>query len=443
MFKLIFWACILPCVALAVSPRTHAGNDELYYAIGGGQPIADAASNRTHTFSIGAGVSWQSNLTCSNFDMALSIENQLNGIQGEFQNLMGSVINSATGIVASLPAMAIQRLNPALYDLLQNGVLQATEEFNVSVASCEDMVAEVMGDSDTDVWRTLANTEFIRLEGSSGSADPLAAQERIQAGEAQDGGITWVGGVRRGGASQPALELIADTVRSGYNMQLNRAPDNSTSMVGECDDAPLCKVFNAPQRHADWAIQVLGERKIRTCKDCTPVENRSGMGLARALEQQKNDIETKLTALVGSDAAPSQAQLEAVSGGPSLKVTRRVIEAIRQEKATEQGVIVKRLASEMATNRVMEYALMTRRALLAGMTEPNIAAHPPAVKHITEKIHELGAEIENMVFEMRVRASLAGNMTQVLLQRSGARHSVPLLEERVSSQMDAGAVVRE
>ncbi|PIE39338.1 MAG: hypothetical protein CSA53_02045 [Gammaproteobacteria bacterium] len=156
------------------------------------------------------------------------------------------------------------------------------------------------------------------------------------------------------------------------------------------------------------------------------------MGLARALEQQKNDIETKLTALVGSDAAPSQAQLEAVSGGPSLKVTRRVIEAIRQEKATEQGVIVKRLASEMATNRVMEYALMTRRALLAGMTEPNIAAHPPAVKHITEKIHELGAEIENMVFEMRVRASLAGNMTQVLLQRSGARHSVPLRLARLA-----------
>lgn len=426
-----------------LSTDSKAANDELYYAIGGGQAVANAASNRSHTFALGAGASWNSNLTCGNFDMALSIENQLNGIQGEFQNLMGSVIESASGVVASLPAMAIQRLNPALYDLLQNGVLQATEEFNVSVASCEELVSDVMNDNDTDVWRQFANAEFIRFEGSSGTADPLEAQERIEAGEAQDSGVTWIGGVRHGGASQPAIEIVGDTIRSGYNLQLNRAPTNTTSMIGECRDAPLCQVFDSPSGQAQWAIQVLGERKVRTCKDCTPMENQSGMGLASALEQQKNDIETKLSILVASGEAPSQEQLAEVSGGPSLKVTRRVIEAIRQEKKTEQAVIVKRLASEMATNRVMEYALMTRRALLAGMTEPNIASYPVAVEHINKKVDELHAEIENMVFEMRVRASLAGNMTQTLLQRSNARYSVPLMEERLRSNMEAGGVVRE
>ncbi len=35
------------------------------------------------------------------------------------------MISSATGAVASLPAMVIQRANPGLYELLTNGTLQA------------------------------------------------------------------------------------------------------------------------------------------------------------------------------------------------------------------------------------------------------------------------------------------------------------------------------
>lgn len=43
---------------------------------------------------------------------------------------MGDVIQGATGAVASLPAMVIQRANPGLYDMLTNGVLQANVSFD-------------------------------------------------------------------------------------------------------------------------------------------------------------------------------------------------------------------------------------------------------------------------------------------------------------------------
>lgn len=434
-------ACLLLVSALtAVSAQ--AGNDELYYAIGGGQPIADASTNRSSTFKLGIGGSWDANLTCGNFDMGLSVENQLNGIKGEFKNLMGNVINAATGVVASLPALAIQRINPALYDLLQNGVLQATEEFNMSVASCEEVVTEVMSNSETDMWRQFSNTELWRQEGSTGTADPLDVEERIEAGEGQDNGVTWVAGTQRAGKSQPPVEIIGDTVRAGYNVLLNRAPDNTLSMVGSCGGAPLCQAFDAPQRQAEWAISILGERLIRTCKGCKPMETQSGMGLSRALLTVKKDIQTKLTALVASANAPSKSQLDEVSGGPALKVTRRVIEAIRDEKPTERGALVVRLAGEMAMSRTMEFALMTRRSLLAGMKEPNIGSYEPAQKYLHQAVAELDKEIENMLFEMDVRGKLAGNATYILLQRSAARATVPLIEKRPDSSMESGGVLK-
>jgi len=43
--------------------------------------------------------------------------------------MMNNIIQSATGAVASLPALAIQRADPALYDLLQQGILQGKMDF--------------------------------------------------------------------------------------------------------------------------------------------------------------------------------------------------------------------------------------------------------------------------------------------------------------------------
>lgn len=49
---------------------------------------------------------------CGNFDISTTVKNQLNGLTDGFRNLMSNVISSATGAVASLPAMVIQRANP-------------------------------------------------------------------------------------------------------------------------------------------------------------------------------------------------------------------------------------------------------------------------------------------------------------------------------------------
>ncbi len=60
---------------------------------------------------LGFGIGWKANLMCGNFDIKTTVRNQLNGVTEGFKDLMGNIIQSATGAVASMPALIIQRAN--------------------------------------------------------------------------------------------------------------------------------------------------------------------------------------------------------------------------------------------------------------------------------------------------------------------------------------------
>ncbi|MGK9846065.1 integrating conjugative element protein, partial [Salmonella enterica subsp. enterica] len=79
--------------------------------------------SRNNMSRIGINGGLSSDLMCGNFDIKTTVGNQLNGITSGFKDLMGNVIQGATGAVMSMPAMAIQRANPGLYEMLTNGVL--------------------------------------------------------------------------------------------------------------------------------------------------------------------------------------------------------------------------------------------------------------------------------------------------------------------------------
>ncbi|MCK0307485.1 integrating conjugative element protein, partial [Salmonella enterica] len=101
-------------------------------------------ATRSNMKKMGLDVGWSSDLMCGNFDLKTTIGNQLNGVTDGFKNLMGDVIQGATGAVASLPAMLIQRATPGLYDMLTNGVLQANVSFDKAQLNCQNMAKKMM-----------------------------------------------------------------------------------------------------------------------------------------------------------------------------------------------------------------------------------------------------------------------------------------------------------
>ncbi len=136
------------CMAEAADPikvesQGSVIGDDVLYSIGGGSAVQMGSAGQMESITVGAG--WQNNLVCGNMDLSNTLQNQLNGATQGFQQIMGSVIQNATGAVTSLPALILQRANPALYNLLTNGILQARLDYDRSKGTCRAM-AERMAD---------------------------------------------------------------------------------------------------------------------------------------------------------------------------------------------------------------------------------------------------------------------------------------------------------
>jgi integrating conjugative element protein (TIGR03755 family) len=167
-------------------------------------------------------------------------------------------------------------------------------------------------------------------------------------------------------------------------------------------------------------------RPILCRKDSIP-----GTGLLPKLYQDGTAVTTELQLLVDDAAPPTLANLDAVTA-PGIAITRQVIEAIRDMPATERGLIVGRLVSEISTARTIEKALYARRLLLTGRQVPEVYATQVARDHADSAIAELDKEIDNLLFETRVRREVVSDTVTVLLERETARRQASLNVPEVS-----------
>ena len=429
----------LAALALATAIWTQVGqaDDEFMYRLGGGEPIGLGPSARASTLRLGVSAGWNSNLVCGEFDVAHSIAQQLNGISGAFQDVMGNVVQTAQGVVASLPALAIQRLNPGLYDLLQNGILEAGQEFRVAKLRCDE-ITDDMGDRLAhEGWSAVARADYWRRQIEVGGRDVVEVAEEADASGA-DEGVPWVGGTAAGGAGQEPIEAVGDVATAGYNLLLGRAAgDDSAVGPTACGDSDICKAWDDPDQMAAWMRRVVGEIEVRTCDGCQKVTSQAGLGLASLYRREKSELQNILQPLAQTDAVPGEAVLEGLTGGGGFRVTRRLIEAIREEPRPVD--VANRLTGELAVGRVMEQAAMARRAMLAGMREPHVAGNEAALKQAERAVGELDREIRQMEVELRVKAIVAGNSSVAVLRRAGIRKRIPVFEASPGGGLREGA----
>ncbi|WP_080767194.1 integrating conjugative element protein, partial [Xanthomonas citri] len=228
--------------------------DEVMYSIGGGSAVSmgRAAGMR----SIGVGAGWNSNLICGDMNIQTTLKNQLNGVTNGFQQIMSNVIQSATSAVASLPALIIQRADPGLYNLLTNGVLQARLDFDRSKLTCRAMAEKMAETAGGQLgWSQMA--QGMALRDAVSSTDAVSAIEQAETRRGNDG-VPWVGGSNAGGAGQPAIRVVGDVTRAGYNL-VNGRSVTDTSSIAQASCASLsCQTWTSPQQAVEWATRVLG-----------------------------------------------------------------------------------------------------------------------------------------------------------------------------------------
>jgi integrating conjugative element protein (TIGR03755 family) len=408
----MMWLGLVLCgPALAQAP---ADDGLFYYRIGGGEPLTRAPHRGMRTVTLGGSVEWGTPFACgASFDPMAAVSNQLNGLTEGFQQLMGSVIQSATGAVASLPAIIIARANPDLYDLLQKGVVGAKTDIAFAQATCEDMQAIMTGEQgiDFEKWIRISALEDWRRQMES-EPDVIRAKRTVDA-QAGNAGTRWIGGIAAGGRDQPVIAVNHDIVIAGYNTLLNRGATDRTEVppTSPLYETPLVRSWHTPEVAALWSVEVLGDTQIRTCEGCDRQRGVPGQGLVAKYEAERERVQPLLEALVAAPNAPTAAQLAEVSAAPGI-----------------------------ALARTMERAMHLRRIFQSGRREAHAAANGAAQAVIRELLSDLRQEMDGLLYELTVRERIAGSTPVQLLERLAARRVPSSTREPAPAQLQAGAV---
>ncbi|WP_426576253.1 integrating conjugative element protein [Xenorhabdus stockiae] len=404
-----------------------AVSDTLFYTLGGGSVISEPASRSGSTTLGGLELGWRSDLMCGNFDLKATVSNQLNGITAGFKNLMGDVIQGATGAVASLPAMIIQRANPGLYDMLTNGVLQANVAFDKAQFNCQAMANKMMDFAQNNKWTQSAALQEYKSLVNGGDGDAVRVNNAGSKATGA-GGHPWIGGQRQGGKGQNAIRPTRDLAHAGFNM-MNQLPVLSQSSVNsvKCEGS-ACRKFSHAREAAEAVVSVLGDRAIRTCAqaaDCTSGGEKhqlgttvAGTGFAPMLEAHTQTNTEQLVKLVSGTEKPTMVNLAKLKTG-SLAVTKGVIQALQRDP--DRAALTGRLAGELAMAETVETALLMRRMLITGMSEPNAAAQSEALAEGERRIAALDREINALKNEMQLKQALSRNAILTIIERDTQR----------------------
>ena len=393
-----------------------------YYEIGGAEPVSVPANPSVVSVTLGGSAQLGLGYSCGKFDPVAAVTNTLNDIGAGVDNMMNAMTAAATSAIAALPALILQRANPGLYDLFQNALLKAEETMQLATKSCEQMEAEIaQGKNPYADLITLSKGNDWKVQMGVGGNDAVTAKTTVESSNGNNG-VPWIGG-QAGGSGQPVLEFTGDIVEAGYNINMNR-PVTDPSPVPAASSTRLSEVWPSPADARDWTVEVVGENIVTTCDTCRK-DSIPGTGLLPKLYQESAAVTTDIQNLVSGATPLTLTNLDKITA-PGVAITRQVIEAIREMPASEQSLIMGRLVSEISTARTVEKALFARRLLLSGRQVPEVYATEVAREHADNSIVELDKEIENLLFETRVRKEVVSDTVATLLERSAARRQSSL-----------------
>ena len=393
-----------------------------YYEIGGAQPVSAPANPSVVSVVLGGSAQLSTGYSCGKFDPVAAVTHTLNDIGAGIDSMMSAMTAAASAAIAALPALILQRANPGLYDLFQNALLQARETLQLATKSCEQMEAEIAkGKNPYADIATLSKGNDWKLQMGIGGNDAVTAKQSVETSNGSNG-VPWIGGLA-GGAGQPVLKFTGDIVKAGYNLNMNR-PVTAVGPVPPAAATRLTEIWATPAEARNWVVDVVGENIVTTCDTCRK-DSIPGTGLLPKLHQEATTVTGELQNLVNGAMPPTRTNLNTITA-PGVAITRQVIEAIREMPTSEQSVIIGRLVAEISTARTVEKALFARRLLLTGRQVPEVYATEVAREHADTAIAELDKEIENLLFESRVRKEVVSGTVTMLLQRAAARRQASL-----------------
>ena len=462
--KRILLSTIILLSTHAIAGVIPIGNDNnnFYYRVGGGSDFVLPPVSDTTTIRLDSDADLGMGNSCSAFNPALSIRNSINDLKDSIDNLEQSIVASASGSLIQLPMYFLAQANPTAYNLLNNALLSAHKQLDISIKSCEvikDQIAN--GQNPYQDWGTISvNDQWKRhlTFVSSGSEDINQTKKTIDIHKGEDG-LPWVqgkketdSGIHAGGKGQPPVHVISDTVKAGYNTLLNRDLQSEENAPDTVSNAALRQYFSNPKTAMSWITNVVGDQVITTCNDDTCKKAQGslvGHGLlpwVTSCQSNKDNcadtIRNELSQLVTGNEAITKENLEKVSAD-GIAISPDVVASIRGMDATQQIMIINKLSQEVAMQRVIDKAFVAKNILSTGSQVPVIASNHPAQVIIMQAISNLDNDIRSLAFEGEIRKkSMSSTLSEVMKYGNQQEQNAMRVSPAASSAtlMDNGAM---
>lgn len=426
-------------------------NASLYYQIGGGQSVPIPPVQNNATVPINAEGNIGLGFSCGMFNPVNTIANSLNNFKDSVQNVPGTIVSNATSAIVSFPMYKLAQADPKLYNILNNNVIGAHNQFALNMKSCNSMQSEALkGQDPYNNWITVSRNNDMKNQMAFGDGDLNKAMSKVNQTQG-DNGVPWATpgsalGTYAGGLGQAPIMVVHDTVIAGYNVMLGRNATD-TSAPGKSDkNQSLLNYWGSPEDAATWIVSVVGDQKITTCteasckKDSTP-----GRGLLPYVQATTMDIQKKLVDLISNPSAVNEKSLMAVSA-PGQVVSPALLENIRMMNRNAQSNTIATLSQNIATTRIVNEALLAINMLQMGSQVPNIHSVGAAQKILANAINRIRSEINGIMYSINIRRQLNSNVMGSIMkynqEQNAQAASIPRLGEKAVS-IENGAVVKQ
>ncbi len=417
--------------ATAVYADSFMPNEsDYYYRLGGSSNLYIPPVNKDQIITIGGNIDGRLGFTCSGFNPVVSITNTFQDLKKSVMNIPGGVIDNLKGSVAGYPMYKLQQAMPGLYNVLQNVAAGAQNEFAIKVKDCHEVKSSLedgqapldglLSVSDSQGWLDAAKrarTENVDIT----EAAKTITQKR------EEYGLPWIGHQtgNAGGKFQRPIKVINDVVIAGYNILLYRKPlDNISEPT---DKTPMTRSWKTPAVAAEWAVKVLGDIHVSASDlktDETKHEAKAGMGLSALLQSCStsntctSNIAKALWKLVDGEWPLTEDKLKMLSAS-NLLITDEIIITIQRMPREEQILTVSKLAEEIATQNMLDQAMMMRRIIQAGLQVQEVQNLKPAMNMVKFALKKLDDDIHSLAFESDVRKKMMNETLTMLMDLRG------------------------
>lgn len=373
----------------------------LYYTLGGASAVP-TTPGETLRLKLLPDIQVGATYSCGKFDFRLQVQDILTRLEEQLTTLK----SLPQQILLALPGGLFCRAFPGACQLMQYYTIRAGEAYKLALNSCQEFEQGIADRGPAGTWAQIAKS----LEwGAQASAEGNVLDAQEEAEEAPEKGLAWVGGARAGGAGQDLIRPVYDSARAGWCL-LNK---EAVTCKDTAQNSEIATLFERPEEVANWLVDIAGEQAI-SLVDSSPSPTVPGHGLLPLIEVERRNIEKVLREMVRTDPIQIKAEDLASISSRNLGMSREIIDGLQARPDAQWRI--RRLASELATARVVEKTFVARAALLAGRQEPNVAALPPAQTALDTAFERINRQVDFVLHEVRASHELASETIRTFIE---------------------------